>query len=214
MKNSQVVVISLIILVVIVLIFAAVAPALAPSQPTAVAQSVATETAPSNIDSSSTVSAGQPTASSDENTSPEGSNVSQHMETIHQLEEAFNQGNRDVIAELFSPDFVGHMPENDLFGSTFDINAMTDLVSILPASLPNLHVESDMLIGEGDLVAQRVLVNGDFEVEFFSYPPTGNPIAFTANVFYRFDDAGMIIEQWIEFDTRAVLPQFDAEAES
>jgi predicted ester cyclase len=211
MKNSRVAVIILIVLAVVLVVFAAVVPAVAPSQPTVVAQSdpteiPATEAAPG----SSEPTQNAPAETSSSAPSSDGS----RKEVIHRLEEAFNQGDRDAVAELFSPDFVGHMPENDLFGSTFDVNAMIDLVSILPAALPDLHVESDMLIAEGDLVAQRALINGTFEVEFFGFPPTGNPIAFAANVFYRFDDSGLIVEQWIEFDTQAVLPQFDEEAES
>ena len=222
MKNSRYAVILLVVIAVIVFVFVAVVPAVAPSQPTVVAQSeptesTSTETPPSGnapADSASTESAPTQEAaqSASEETSSSGDEAqTSNIDTIHRLEEAFNQDDNSVIGELFSPDFVGHMPENDLFGSTFDINVMTDLVSILPAALPNLHVESDMLIADGDLVAQRALISGDFEVEFFDYPATGSPVAFTANVFYRFDDSGLIIEQWIEFDTRAVLAQFGAE---
>lgn len=211
MKNSKVVVIFVVVLVAILFIFAAVVPAVAPSQPTAVAQSPATETVPAADASANDTSTESAPAQSDSETTesePSAENTGSRKDVIRRLEEAFNQDDSSVIAELFSPDFVGHLPENPRFGTSIDIGIMTELVSLLYSALPNLHIESDMIIEEGDFVAQRALISGDFEGEFYDYPPTGDPISFAANVFYRFDDSGKIVEQWIEFDTVSVLQQF------
>jgi predicted ester cyclase len=216
MKNSKVVVIFVVVLVAIFFIFAAVVPAVAPSQPTAVAQSAATDTVPAatapanSVPTEEAPAQNEAVATESEAASDTGS-AGSRKDVIRRLEEAFNQDDSSVIPELFSPDFVGHMPENPLFGTTIDINTMSDLASLLPSALSNLNVESDIIFEEGDLVAQRALITGDFNGEFFDYPPTEGAIAFAANVIYRFDESGKIVEQWIEFDTVTVLQQFGVE---
>lgn len=127
---------------------------------------------------------------------------------VLRLVEAFNDGNSEVVSEIFAPDYVGYIPDNPIIDSTLDATKISELIQLMDSAFPNLQIESELLIQEGNLVAQRAVIHGDFLSEFYDVPPTENPVEFRVNVFYRFNDAGLIVEQWIELDTLDVLQQF------
>jgi hypothetical protein len=129
-------------------------------------------------------------------------------QTIQRLENAINQDDKAAISALYASDYIGHIPENPIFDTTIDTKQITELLSLLHAAIPNMHVESDFIIEEGNIVAERVLFSGDFQGEFYDFPPTNGHIEFAANVFHQVDASGKITEQWIEFDSQNVLRQF------
>lgn len=123
------------------------------------------------------------------------------------INEGFIGGNSDVVNELYAPDYVGHIPENPIIDSTLDVNMMIELIELLGSAFPDLQIESEQLIQEGNIVAHRAVFRGDFLSEFYDVPPTENPVEFAVNVFHQFNDEGKIVEEWIEFDTWDVMQQ-------
>ena len=144
MKNLRLIVLLLIvvILVAVAVIFRAVTPVSAPPLATATVsvQSAATESVAS-----------------------ENSSAGIGKQTIQRLEDAINQGDKTAISDLYASDYVGHIPENPVFDTTIDAKQITEVLSLLHAAVPNLHVESDFIIEEGNIVAERVLFSGDFQ---------------------------------------------------
>ena len=124
------------------------------------------------------------------------------------IEEGFNQGNADVLGEIYSPDYVGHLPpsEKDRVSLTFD--DYKEVFILLHASVPDLHVSGEIMIAEGNMVAVRAVLQGTFEGEFYDIPPTGQALNLAFTVIQRFNDEGKIAEEWIEYDTRALAEQF------
>jgi predicted SnoaL-like aldol condensation-catalyzing enzyme len=69
------------------------------------------------------------------------------------LEEMFNKGNLDLADEVFAPDYVDHdpaMPE-DIRGP----EGFKEYVSIFRTAFPDLHLEIEDQVAEGDKVVTR-----------------------------------------------------------
>ena len=69
------------------------------------------------------------------------------------IEEMFNQGNLDTADELIAPDYVNHdpaMPEEVRGPEGFK-----EFAAAYRAAFPDLHMEIEAQIAEGDLVATR-----------------------------------------------------------
>ena len=110
---------------------------------------------------------------------------------------ALNSDN-EAFDAIFAEDFVGHVPGvEDEWGEP-DKLAMRDLILLTTRALSDLELETDLLLAEGGLVAQRVTMRGAFTSEFFDTPPTDESIEVSFNIIYRFNDSGQIAEMWIE----------------
>jgi predicted SnoaL-like aldol condensation-catalyzing enzyme len=69
------------------------------------------------------------------------------------LEEMFNKGNLDLADEVFAPDYVDHdpaMPE-DIRGP----EGFKEYVSMFRTAFPDLHLEIEDQVAEGDKVVTR-----------------------------------------------------------
>ena len=119
-------------------------------------------------------------------------------------EEVTNQGNLDVVDEIFATDYVFHlagMP--DVHGP----EGMKQFVAMLRAAFPELHETVEDIIAEGDMVASRVTVNyGAHQGEFIGIPPTGNQATATMMVIHRIT-SGKIVEDWGVCDTLGLMQQ-------
>src|SRR5215207_10454783 len=85
------------------------------------------------------------------------------------LEEIFNKGNLDAADELLAPDFVDHdpsMPE-DVRGP----EGFKEYVSAYRSAFPDLHVQIEDQIAEGDKVTTRWTGTGTHEGELAGIAP-------------------------------------------
>ncbi|HMM26695.1 MAG: ester cyclase [Chloroflexota bacterium] len=109
-------------------------------------------------------------------------------------------GDDALFEEIFADDFAGHLPPSTGDWAEVTKIQMRDLITLTTRALSDLEITSDLLLAEGDLVAQRVTMRGTFASEFFDTPPTDVELETSFNILYRFNDSGQIAEQWIEFD--------------
>ncbi len=109
-------------------------------------------------------------------------------------------GDDALFEEIFADDFTGHLPPSTGDWAEVTKIQMRDLITLTTRALSNLEISSDMVLAEGDLVAQRATMRGTFASEFFDTPPTDVELEASFNILYRFNDSGQIAEQWIEFD--------------
>jgi predicted ester cyclase len=58
-------------------------------------------------------------------------------------------------------------------------------------TIPDLKFNIDLLVVNNDYVACRILFNCRPVKEFRNFKPSGNPISFSENVFYRFKDGNL-----------------------
>lgn len=106
----------------------------------------------------------------------------------------------ELFESLFAEDFVGHLPAAAGDWTEPSMLDMKDLVDQFTGASSDLEIESDLLLAEGDLVAQRVTVRGTFASEFFDTPPTDVAYEVSFNIIYRFNENGQIAEMWVEGD--------------
>ena len=90
-----------------------------------------------------------------------------------------------------------------------DKNGLRKFYQGLWRAFPDLHIDVEDLIGEGEMLAWRLQVTGTHKAEFRGVPPTGTEIEFSAHYFFRFRD-GKIVERWTNFDRLGVMVQLGA----
>ncbi len=131
------------------------------------------------------------------------SELAAHKAAVQRMvEEGFNQGNIDIPGEIYAEDYVGHLPPSEAsFREQLRVSDYRELIRLLRAALPDLRMTTEILVAEGDYVAERTTVRGTFEGELYDTPPTDGPVEMVFNVIHRFNSAGKIVEEWIEYDT-------------
>nr|MBC8235897.1 ester cyclase [bacterium] len=114
------------------------------------------------------------------------------------FEEVWNQGNVDVIDEIYAEDFVGDYGDNEGFkqfiAATFD-------------AIPDVHVTLEDIFAEGDMVATRYTFTGTHQGEFMGIPPTGVKGPMTGVSIARIVD-GRIQKVWDDDDFLALMQQW------
>ena len=122
------------------------------------------------------------------------------------IEEAFNQGNLEVMDEVCADNFVDHDP---LVGDQ-DREAAKQSVSMYREAFPDLKFTIDDVYDAGDTVVMRWTAQGTFENELMGLQPnhsTGNPIHGIG--IDRFED-GKIAESWTQWDTLTFMRDIGA----
>jgi steroid delta-isomerase-like uncharacterized protein len=117
------------------------------------------------------------------------------------IEEAFNQGNLDVIDELVTDDFVDHdalMGDQDVAGAKQSIAGYRE-------AFPDIRIEIEDVFAAGDKVVYRWTGNGTFENELMGLQPTherGDPVR--GVTIDRFE-GDKVAESWTHFDTLTLM---------
>ena len=102
-----------------------------------------------------------------------------------------NQGNLDMVPEFFATTYVAHVLGEDMRGR----EAIADFVTALREAFPDLQVEIEVLVTEGDRVAWLRTSRGTHEGDFMGVPASGRQIVWQDMVVTRYED-GMIAEEW------------------
>src|SRR5881396_1098319 len=94
----------------------------------------------------------------------------ENIETARRVfEEAWNEGNLNVVDELCTEDFTDHDP---LMGDT-DREAVKQRIVAYRESFPDLEMTIEEIFAAGDKVVTRWSAHGTFEKELMGQPPTG-----------------------------------------
>jgi hypothetical protein len=80
------------------------------------------------------------------------------------------------------------------------------LFSSLHAAFPDLHIDVEDMIAEGDKVVARVTASGTHQGEFMGIAPTGNRVEFSAIDIARIAE-GKIVEHWSNSDQLGMMQQ-------
>jgi steroid delta-isomerase-like uncharacterized protein len=118
------------------------------------------------------------------------------------IDEAINQGNLSVLDELVHPDYVFRSPGQELLGA----EALKAFFAGFRSAFPDLHLNIDELVVEGDKAVSSFTLTGTHEDEFMGIPATGNSINISGMVLSQFRE-GKIKEEWEVLDQLGLLQQ-------
>jgi steroid delta-isomerase-like uncharacterized protein len=121
------------------------------------------------------------------------------------FEEMETQGNLGAADEVFSSDFVGHMPMGDMHGPA----SMKQFITSLQTGFPDLRSTVEDQVAEGDRVMTRFRARGTHQGEFMGVPASGNQMDISGIIVSRFAN-GKIIEQWSIPDLLSLMQQIGA----
>jgi len=119
-------------------------------------------------------------------------------------EELWGKGNLAVADEIIAPDYVRHDP-----GDPFPARGPEDvkrIVTMLRGMFPDLHIEVEAIVADGDMVVSRYVTTATDTVGYMGMAPTGKPIRTAAMQMFRFSN-GRIVESWAARDDLGTLRQ-------
>jgi steroid delta-isomerase-like uncharacterized protein len=116
---------------------------------------------------------------------------------------AWNSDDLTAYDELVTDDFVDHqaMP-----GLPSGREGFRQLQVVFRTAFPDVRVEVEDVVAEGELVAARWISTGTHQGPLFGIPPTGRPVRVTAMVVYRVE-GGRLAEGWINRDDLGMMRQ-------
>ena len=110
------------------------------------------------------------------------------------MEEAFGQGNTEVIDEVLHSDFVCYDPNSES-GEIRGADTMKGEIEYFRSAVPDLTYTVEDQVAEGDKVVTRYTARGTHQGEFFGIPATGKKVSFYTVDAMRVVD-GKITEHW------------------
>jgi C-1 hydroxylase len=132
--------------------------------------------------------------------------VSDNEVAVRRWIDAWNVQDPEAAGNLLSPDFVRHdanVPE--VVGAA----AQQEFLRGVFSAFPDIQIEIQQLVAQGDTVAARLLVRGTHRDEFLGIPATGRGIKVQSTETYRLAD-GKIIEEWVVMDALGLMQQLGA----
>jgi predicted ester cyclase len=108
------------------------------------------------------------------------------------VEEVVNQGQYDVVEELFHPEYVDHVAPP---GTPPGFEGVKAIFKMFRTGFPDVKFTIDQMIGEGNYVATLVHGEGTHTGQFVEFPPTGKHAVWRSVGFFRIQD-GKIAEHW------------------
>lgn len=125
------------------------------------------------------------------------------------FDEIFNQGKIDVADEIFAPDFVSHLDDPLPNQPLTTPEAVKWYVTHTRHAFPDLEIEVDTSIVEGNMMATRSTWRGTQENMFLYVPASGRRVEVAGIDMLRLAD-GKIAEHWGGWNVASVLRQLRA----
>ena len=117
--------------------------------------------------------------------------------------EAINQNNLDALDEVVASDITDNDPAP---GQAPGLEGVKQYFSSLHAAFPDVRMDVEEMIAEGDKVVARVSVSGTHRGEFMGIAPTGNRVTIKGIDILRVAD-GKMVEHWGKFDDLGMMQQ-------
>lgn len=120
------------------------------------------------------------------------------------IEEILNKGNLEVANESFGEDAVVHDPA--IPDAKPGPEGAKEFARIYRGAFPDLHIDIDDQVGEGDLVVSRWTLTGTQQGVFGDIAATNRRVSVKGITIYRFYK-GKIAEGWMNWDALGLLQQ-------
>jgi len=122
------------------------------------------------------------------------------------MEEAFGQGNLEVVEEVLDPNFVCYDPNSEA-EEVRGADTMKQEIEWFRNAVPDITYTEVDQVAERDKVVTRYTATGTHQGEFFGIAPTGNRIEMSSIQIDRFDESGKMVEEWPEYDLLGAMRQ-------
>ncbi|MFI9386946.1 ester cyclase [Kutzneria sp. NPDC052558] len=134
----------------------------------------------------------------------------QNVRTLRLLLDLVNRQAFDRLDEVYAYDLVDHDPAPD-HGGGFE-GLRRSFVG-LSECFPDLHLEEDVVIADGEFVAMVYRLSGTQRGRFHGVAATGHRVETRGMVMARFAD-GKIAERWGAVDDLAILGRLNVSVPS
>ncbi len=122
---------------------------------------------------------------------------------VRRAYDAINQNDLDALDEMVDSDVTDHDPAP---GQGPGLEGVKQYFSALHSAFPDVHMDVEDMIAEGDKVVARVSMSGTHQGEFMGIDPTGNRVTITGIDILRIVD-GKVVGHWGNFDDLGMLQQ-------
>jgi len=118
------------------------------------------------------------------------------------FEEVWNQKLESTIYELYDPNCVAHLEPMDVHG----LSAFLKQREIILALFPDLKINVESIMGDGDETAARWTITGTHLGNALGLQPSSREFKFRGITWLRFKD-GMIVEGWDSWNQAGLIQQ-------
>ena len=120
------------------------------------------------------------------------------------IEDAWNNGNLDVIDELVASDYELDVPNapKEFRGP----EGFKEFIQMFRTAFPDLTLSVEDRVVNGDKIADRITAHGTHEGEFMGIEPTGTEIEVTSMVIHYFEDGRVVADRGL-LDNLGLLQQ-------
>lgn len=126
---------------------------------------------------------------------------------LQRFYDGVNTGNLGVIDELVADDFVEH---EEFPGISQDKAGVTQFFTMFRSAFPDMHMETDVVVAEGDLLCAHGKMSGTHQGgEFMGMPPSGKHFEVSGFDMVRIRD-GQVTEHWGLMDAMTMMQQLGA----
>lgn len=132
-----------------------------------------------------------------------GQNVD-HAATARRLYDLINARDIEGFARNMADDFVEHEETPGLAPTKDGVKAFFRMQL---AAFPNLRMDVEDVVANGDKVVARVRFTGTNQGEFMGMPATGESVDVQLIDMFRFGDEGLVREHWGVLDALAMMQQ-------
>ncbi|MEV6612265.1 ester cyclase [Kutzneria sp. NPDC051319] len=133
-----------------------------------------------------------------------------NVRTVRRLLELVNKQEFDRLDEVYGYDLVDHDPVPE-HGGGFD--GVQRYFADLSEAFPDLHLEEDVVIAEGDHVALVYRLSGTQRGRFHGVAATGRRVETCGMQMSRLAD-GKVVERWGALDDLAILGRLNVSVPS
>src|SRR3954451_20792522 len=121
------------------------------------------------------------------------------------FDEGFSQHNLDNVNDLIDPNYTNH----DMPGPVPGREGFKQVMAMFFAAFPDMQVNMEQAVVEGDTIASRGYITGTHRGEFQGIPATGKRLNVKYMDFWRFAN-GKATDNWVQPDMLGLLQQLGA----
>jgi steroid delta-isomerase-like uncharacterized protein len=139
------------------------------------------------------------------------STLEQNKEIVQRVfDEFWLAGKTSVLDQLLATDVANHeLSKEPVSGRDAYKQWATGFRQVTATGYPDMRIDLDALVGEGDLVAKRWTFRGTHTGDYMGLPATGRQVVMAGITIYRIA-GGQVRETWWNYDALGMMQQLGA----